>query len=410
MLTAPEDRYAPERKARRTPTLVPERVLRRNVSQDFAAPVEEGDGGYHRRRRAGLRLTFQAGVPRSVWGRVATGLSILLGAGMLVGFGLLVEQWVLHDSRFLLAGQPAIEIDGNQHMSRRQLLEAFRGDAEHNIFLVPLEQRQAALEQMPWVKRATVMRLLPNHLRVQIAERTPVAFVRNGSQVGLVDAEGELLDGPQGGATDGAEQTQYSFPVVTGIVRGDPISTREARMKIYEGFMADLDASGEKITGKLSEVDLSDPEDVRALIPDNGAEVLVHFGDASFLDRYHKYEQHLPEWRSQYPKLASVDMRYERQVVLEMQPGTSVPIAAEAGSGPDVASPPKTSPAGRGGSVTPGGRALPGAPAGTARDASRPRGAKRTVAHAAGTTARPQVVGSWTKDGKYHAPPPGGRQ
>jgi cell division protein FtsQ len=49
----------------------------------------------------------------------------------------------------------------------------------------------------------------------------------------------------------------------------------------------------------------------------------VHFGDGKFLERYREYEQHLAEWRAQYPKLASVDLRYQQQVVLEMQPGTS---------------------------------------------------------------------------------------
>ena len=54
----------------------------------------------------------------------------------------------------------------------------------------------------------------------------------------------------------------------------------------------------------------------------------MHFGDTDFLDRYHKYQAHLAEWRAQYPKLSSVDMRYDRQVVLEMQPGSAVPAVA----------------------------------------------------------------------------------
>ena len=32
----------------------------------------------------------------------------------------------------------------------------------------------------------------------------------------------------------------------------------------------------------------------------------------------------------QYPKLAAADMRYDRQVVLEMQPGTGVPVKSDA--------------------------------------------------------------------------------
>ena len=49
----------------------------------------------------------------------------------------------------------------------------------------------------------------------------------------------------------------------------------------------------------------------------------MHFGDSDFLARYRSYQQHLPEWRQQYPHLASVDMRYENQVVLDMAQQTT---------------------------------------------------------------------------------------
>jgi cell division protein FtsQ len=104
-------------------------------------------------------------------------------------------------------------------------------------------------------------------------------------------------------------------------------------MKIFARFTSELDGSGEKISQELSEVDLSDPEDVKALIPDHSTEklateILVHFGDQDFLDRYKKFKEHLAEWRTVYPKLSSVDMRYERQVVLEMPPGSAAATAA----------------------------------------------------------------------------------
>jgi cell division protein FtsQ len=127
--------------------------------------------------------------------------------------------------------------------------------------------------------------------------------------------------------------------VVTGISAGDPLSVRAARMKIYARFTSELDGSGEKISQELSEVDLSNPEDVKALIPDHSSEVLVHFGEENFLDRYRKYQAHLAEWRTQYPRLSSVDMRYERQAVLEMQPGSAAPVTSQgAGAAPADAS------------------------------------------------------------------------
>jgi cell division protein FtsQ len=217
---------------------------------------------------------------------------------------------------------------------------------DRNIFNIPLSERRAELESLPWVEHATVMRLLPDRVRVAIVERTPVAFVRQGRQIGLVDAHGALFDLPSADEGRGAaarKEPQYSFPVLTGISAADPQSTRAARMRIYLGFVAALDGSGESVSRRLSEVDLSNPEDVKAIVSsaaprgsserdaERGADILVHFGDAKFLERYRQYEQHLPEWRAQYPRLASVDMRYERQVVLEMQPG--VPSGSEVASG-----------------------------------------------------------------------------
>jgi cell division protein FtsQ len=137
---------------------------------------------------------------------------------------------------------------------------------------------------------------------------------------------------------DAQAKEHYSFPVVTGISGSDPVSVRAARMKIFERFTSDLDGSGEKISGELSEVDLSNPEDVQAMIPDHSAEILVHFGEDNFLERYRRFKEHLPEWRTLYPKLSSVDMRYEQQVVLQMPQGSAgqvTPSNAASGSAVD---------------------------------------------------------------------------
>jgi len=118
---------------------------------------------------------------------------------------------------------------------------------------------------------------------------------------------------------DAGDAAHYSFPVLTGIDAGDPLSTRAARMAIYQRFMKELDSTGKGFSKSVSEVDVTDPEDVKALLPGGSSEVLVHFGDEQFLGRYNEFEKHLPEWQQQYPKLASADMRYEGQIVLEMR-------------------------------------------------------------------------------------------
>ena len=284
----------------------------------------EDDDLRGRRRQAGVRVKLRGGIPRSRGGKIAAVLMILVLAGLGAAGAMVARNAVLHDERFMIPSASAIETEGNVHIARGELLSLFGEDIERNIFRVPLAQRGAELEELPWVEHATVMRLLPNHIRVAVTERTPVAFVRQGNHIGLVDANGVLLDMP-----DTQAKTHYSFPVVTGLNAKDPLSLRAARMKLYGRFTGDLDGAGEKVSEKLSEVDLSNPEDLRALVQEKGGEVLVHFGQDSFLDRYKKFEEHLQEWRSLYPHLASVDMRYDRQVVLEMQPGTTAPVVNE---------------------------------------------------------------------------------
>ena len=320
---------------------VTEMPLRRDslYADDYADGIDTDPAFSGRARRPGIRVSFRSGVvPKTRWGKIAASCGLVLLAGAATAGLLWARSYLLHDAHFVLPDSESVQIAGNSHLTRAQLLSVFGEDVDRNIFTIPLDARRAELQSLPWVEHATVMRLLPNRVRVAIVERTPVGFVRQGTQVGLVDASGVLFDlpGPDMEEASGRGTTtvgHYSFPVLTGISAEDPLSVRPPRRRIYLGFMTALDATGEGISHKLSEVDLSNPEDVKAIIPEGGTDILVHFGDEKFLERYRQYQQHLAEWRAQYPKLASVDMRYERQVVLQMQPGTAVPASSASAAG-----------------------------------------------------------------------------
>jgi cell division protein FtsQ len=113
----------------------------------------------------------------------------------------------------------------------------------------------------------------------------------------------------------------YSFPVLTGIDPGDPADSRKARVDVYLRMMAELDGDGKHNSEQISEIDLTDPEDARVLMPEQGADILVHFGEDHFSERYERYQAHIAEWRQQYPHLAAVDLRYDNQIVLQMASG-----------------------------------------------------------------------------------------
>lgn len=289
---------------------------RRELVDDYADDADTEAflraSGRNRRIRRGL-------IPktRNGWIAAGVGLAVTLGA---IGAGcMLAVRYATTSDTFRIPSSQSIELDGNSHISRAQMLSVFGEDVDQNIFRLPLADRRAQLEQMPWVEHATVMRLMPNRLRVHVTERVPVAYLRQGGSIGLVDANGVLLDIPPDVPGNG----NYAFPVVTGMKASDDPASRQSRMKLYAAFLKDLDSDGKGTSAKLSEVDLSDSEDVKALLPDNNQDVMVHFGTQNFLKRYNKFQEHIAEWRTTYPRLSSVDMRYERQVVLQMPPKDS---------------------------------------------------------------------------------------
>ena len=337
VLDAPEERHAREpveRSAWQGRGPAPAGALHRVYGKDsyqeneYGSAAGEGSGydadeTEYVPRRGNLSLRLH-GFPRSIGGRIVLGVVAFCGLGAVAVAMAGVRYYLRHDPRFQVVSSDDIQVDGAQHLTRAQVLSVFGADLERNIFRVSLAEREADLERLPWVAHATVMRLLPGHLRVQITERTPVAFVRQGTQIGLADAGGVLLDM----SPEAAGDPHYSFPVLTGVSSDLPLDTRAARIQVYEQFMAALRQPGEHLTDSLSEVDVSDPEDVKALIASGSSDVLVHFGNADYLKRYREFEQHVGEWKQTYPKLASADMRYDSQIVLEMQDGASGSAAA----------------------------------------------------------------------------------
>jgi len=264
--------------------------------------------------RAQKRVPVRRGpLAKKTANRLKIILAGLAAAGALAASASVLYHYGETSWRFRLRSGSNIEIAGTQSVSRRQVMDVFGADLGRNIFFVPLDERRRQLEAIPWVESATVIRLLPDRLRVDLTERTPVAFVRMGSRVSLIDRNGVVMELPR--------SKKYSFPVIKGMSDSEPLSTRAARMQIYGALMRELDSEGAHYSQDLSEVDLSDPEDAKVVVADPGGAVLIHLGSSEFLRRYKIYLAHLQEWRQQFQKLDSVDLRYERQIIVNPDSG-----------------------------------------------------------------------------------------
>ncbi len=255
--------------------------------------------------------------PRTTFGRVLLGAAAFLLLAGLATAGIVTRQFLIRDAHFRIPGASSIASNGLTEVTRAEVLPVFGEDIGRNIFFVPLPERRKQLEAIPWVKQATVMRFLPDNLSVSIVERTPVAFVRTGlnaQNVELVDADGVILSMPPAMLA----QHHYSFPVVIGINPKDSPAARRTRMAVYQRFVTELDSGGRHLSKDVSEIDLTDPEDLRAWMPEQNSDVLAHFGDAHFLERLQMYQAHIAEWRARYPRLKGVDLRFSGEVPLEM--------------------------------------------------------------------------------------------
>jgi cell division protein FtsQ len=275
-----------------------------------------------------LRTNKRVPVRRSPIPKKAAGQLKIAGvvAAVLVAGGGLAAwaySYGMTSWRFRIQSSDSVEITGVKNASRAQVMDVAGRDIARNIFFVPLDERKRQLEQIPWVEEASVMRLLPNRIAVTIHERTPVAFAQIGSRISLIDANGVVMGLPAN------RQTKYSFPVIRGITDTEPLSSRAAAMKIYNRLVSELGSTDSDSAGassspngvtnyvkQLSEIDLSDPENVKVTANDPGGTMVVHLGAQDFLPRYKLYVSHIAEWRQQFQNVQSVDLRYEGQVIV----------------------------------------------------------------------------------------------
>lgn len=302
---------------------------------------EEGESPFLRGQK---RVPVRRGaLPRKAADRVRLLLTALLMVGAVGLVGVMLYRYATQSWRFRIDSSDNIEVLGNHNVTRAQVLELLGGDIDRNIWFVSPADQKKQLEEVSWVESASVMRLLPNRLRIELHERTPVAFVALNGRIALIDAHGVIMDMPAGA------QSSFSFPVIVGISDSEPLSTRTARMKIYGELMKQLDSTGAHYSRDLSEVDVSDPDDVKLTVSDPKGAVLVHLRSPDFLGPFQVYIAHVQEWRSQFSRLDSVDLRYQGQVIVNpdssalhaKQSEATTEAAADGTSAPNSPTPPR---------------------------------------------------------------------
>jgi cell division protein FtsQ len=232
------------------------------------------------------------------------------------------RRYALYSPQVLLVKPDQIDVNGNHIVAREEIQKLFMHDRNHSVLSIPLEARRGQIQEIPWVEEASVQRILPNRLRVEITERTPVAFFRNGNELTLIDAHGVLLERPEG--------EDFHFPIVTGMSESLGREEREKRMQVYQEFMKDIDLVKPSSSERVSEADLGNPRDLCAVLTGFGNDgsapaITVHFGQSDFTGKYRTLVENFTQWQANAGPVHSIDLRYSRQVVVN--PDASAPVA-----------------------------------------------------------------------------------
>jgi cell division protein FtsQ len=265
-------------------------------------------------------LRWQKSVPvrRSRMSRRVRVALFVVAVLLPVGFaGYCLATFALTSPFFVLNSPEDIVVTGNQFVSREEVLGALglplTGNLKTgtNVFHMNLDIRRRGVETLPWVRTASVTRLLPHGLLVHLTERTPVGYANVGGRVSLVDDDGMLLEKPDNGVFD--------FPVIYGLGNLPTIDERRARLALYLEFMRQLGVEAPRAGWMISEVYLTDAEDLKSLLINGQQTVQVHFGQKDFLQRFRNFLALLPEIQKSSAKLDSVDLRYRNQIVVDPQ-------------------------------------------------------------------------------------------
>lgn len=279
------------------------------------------------------RKTVQK-VRRTHWagGLLLRGLAVLARVAAVV-FAVVVAAVVFYDA--ISSGGFSLKrvtIIGGEHADAAGLESIVRRDFPANVLKIDLHQVGDRLEREAWVEQADVRRVLPSDLVIRIRERVATVILELNGELVLADRTGILLDrfDPKYGKLD--------LPVFKGMTGDDPAGYRahqrenSARVVLGQRMLEELESGSPAFVSNISEVDLSDPADVKLLLVDDTAEILL--GDRDFLRRFRTLMANLAQYRelqAQYQEIASVDLRYEGQIIYRPRatPGDQVVEAPE---------------------------------------------------------------------------------
>lgn len=267
---------------------------------------------------------------RTAWRRVA---ALMPAAGkvlLAVCLGLVLFKGYRAAASSEFFDLKSVDVGGTARASDDQIKQIVRrAAASGGVWRADLDAIALEIERQPWVRSATVARVLPSGLRVRVAERVPRAVVRTGAgRFVWVDEDAVMV-----GAL-APDQEQPAF-----FLRGwdesgtDPArAANRQRVSQFLSLAREWEAAG--LASRVSEVNLDDLRDVRAQLAGEDSDIEVRLGREDWTKRLVQAVTALEEHRAapRGGQITYIDMTQNRRAVLGFKSGTAAgPAVVTAG-------------------------------------------------------------------------------
>jgi cell division septal protein FtsQ len=227
---------------------------------------------------------------------VAAALAVLAGAGA-------AWRWLVTSPRFVIE---TVEVRGASRVPPARIADAAGIAPGTSLWAVDRQQALARVTAMPEIRRADLIRELPNRVTILVEERRPFTLVHAG-RLHWLDEEGRVL-----GEETHAAATEV--PVISGLSEEELVTMRTApgpRARTAIALIRALLRSGGRLAAEISEIDVSRPEGP-VLYTVDGVE--VRLGPDDWEARLARLAGVLGQVATQ--DVGLVDLRFKDQVVL----------------------------------------------------------------------------------------------
>jgi cell division septal protein FtsQ len=278
--------------------------VNRGLISPRARPRELGDYGDSATAVAGQRVgRGRRRRPRRAvpWRRLVGAAALIVATVVAVVAG---GHWMLTTERFAVV---AVEVRGASRVPPQRILEVSGIVHGANLWRIDPEHVRARLEALPEIRRADVVRELPNRVSIVVEERRPFTLV-HAARLHWLDEDGRLL-----GEEHHAVATEV--PVISGLSEDELATMRTTpgpRARAAIALIRALLRTGSTLAGEISEIDMSRPEGP-VLYTVDGVE--VRLGTEQWEERLARLEGVLAQVAT--GDVQGVDLRFRDQVVLK---------------------------------------------------------------------------------------------